>query len=616
MNKMNIYESNSRFLTWIMVLLLSALAAGCGGGGKDPILGIGGIAALSPTVTATAPLATTPIVTGVAINSKITATFSKDMAEATIISPSTFTLACPDGTAINGTVTYVAASRVATFSPTAPLPVGTTCTATISTGAQDTAGVALANAFVWQFTTGATADTTRPTVTLTVPADTAADVVTNTKITATFSEGMDPATITGTSFTLTGPGATAVAGTVSYAVGARTATFTPTTPATLPASTLFTATITTGATDLAGNALAVDKVWTFTTGTATDTTAPTVILVNPADLATGVAINSTVNATFSEAMDPSTISTASFTVQTSGSPLGPVLVGTVAYDPLTSIATFTPSSNLAVSTAYTATVTTVTADQAGNALAVNKVWSFTTAATSAATPTVNLLSVAPFGAAGGAGVTSCGPTLINGDVATTSASTLVTGLTDGNGLGNAYTTGGCPGIVNGKIYTAPPAPGDAASMAIATQAQTDAQTAFDATSTASMPGGTTQAAELGALTLAPGVYWSGTSFAITLVDLTLDAQGDSNAVWVFQSDSTLTVGVNRKVILTNGAQAKNVFWHVSSAATINAGAQMKGTMLAFSGVSMGTGATLDGRAISLVGGPVTLLSNIINVPAP
>lgn len=229
---------------------------------------------------------------------------------------------------------------------------------------------------------------------------------------------------------------------------------------------------------------------------------------------------------------------------------------------------------------------------------------------------VNLRSLAAFGASGGTGVTSCGNTLITGDIASTSASTLITGLTDGNGLGNPYSVSGCPGIVTGKIYSAPPAPGDAASMAIATQAQADAQLAFDATSPASMPGGITQTAELGALTLAPGVYWTSTSFDITLVDLTLDAKGDPNASWVFQSESSLTVGSGRKVILTNGAQAKNVYWHVSSAATINAGAQMKGTILAFAGVSMKAGATLDGRAISLVGGPVTLLNNIITIPAP
>jgi hypothetical protein len=112
------------------------------------------------------------------------------------------------------------------------------------------------------------------------------------------------------------------------------------------------------------------------------------------------------------------------------------------------------------------------------------------------------------------------------------------------------------------------------------------------------------------------VYWSSSSFGITLVDLTLDAKGDPNASWVFQSESSLNVGSNVKVILTNGAQPKNVYWHVNSAATINANAQMKGTILASAGISMNSGAKLDGRAISLVGGPVTLLNNIINVPAP
>lgn len=607
------YQRYPRFLAWAMSLGLTALIAGCNGGGADPILGTG-VTTAAPTVTATAPSAVTPAITGIATNSKITVSFSKDMNAATITDPATFTVACPTGAAVTGTVTYVAASRAAVFTPSAPLPALTLCTATISTAAQDSTGVALADAFVWQFTTAATTDTSRPSVTLTIPDDGATAVATNSKITAKFSEEMDPATLTATSFTLVGPGTTAVAGTVSYTVGTQTATFTPT--AVLASNTVFTATITTLAKDLSANALAADKVWTFTTGTLTDTTAPTVTLVNPVDLSNNVAINSRVNATFSEAMDPSTINTASFTLQVNGPPLGNALVGTVSYDVQSHVATFTPTNDLVANTEYLATVTTLSKDLAGNALAVDKVWTFTTSITGAATPVVNLRTVAPFGAMGGAGVTSCGLTVINGDVSTTGASTTVTGLTDGNGAGDDYTVAGCPGIVNGKIYTAPPAPGDAASFAIAQQAEADAQTAFDSTSTASMPGGTVQTPELGGLTLAPGIYWSGTSFDITTLDLTLDAQGDSNAVWVFQTDSTLTVGVGVSVILTNGAQAKNVFWHVNSAATINSNAQMQGTILAFSGVSMGTGASLDGRAVSLVGGPVTLLENLINVPAP
>lgn len=607
------FQSITKLPTQFMTLLLILLMAACEGG-RDPILGgSGSVAALAPTVTAVAPVNNA---SGVAINTLITAAFNEPMAPLTGAASFTVTCAAPC-TNPTGTVALDATNRVASFTlaSTTTLAPSTLYTVTV-TGARSLAtGLALASPYIWRFTTGVTSDTTRPTVTSTAPADGAPDVAINRKVTATFSEDMNPATITGTSFAVTGPGTTAVAGTVSYTVGARTAIFTPT--ANLPNGVLFTATLNTGNADLAGNTLASNKVWTFTTGTAADTTPPTAILVNPADLATAVAVNSAVNVTFSEAMDPLTISTASFMVQASGPPLGPTLVGSVSYDPLTHIATFTPSSSLAVNTAYTATVTTEATDLAGNALAVNKIWRFTTAAAAPVIQTaVNLQSAAPFGAAGGAGITSCGNTAITGDVSTTSASTLVTGLTDGNGLGNSYTIAGCPGIVDGKIYTAPPPPGDADSLAIATQAQNDAQTAFDATSPASMPGGISQAAELGALTLAPGIYTSGTSFAITTVDLTLDAQGDANAVWVFQSPSTLTVGVNVNVILANGAKAKNVFWHVSSAATINAGAAMQGTILAFSGVSMGTGATLEGRAISLVGGPVTLLSNIINVPAP
>ena len=118
--------------------------------------------------------------------------------------------------------------------------------------------------------TGVTPDTTRPTVTYTIPAAGATGVATNTKVTVTFSKDMNPATITATSFTLTGPGTTAVAGAVAYPGGVRTATFTPT--SVLAANTLFTATITTGAKDVAGNALASNFVWTSEDNDAADAT--------------------------------------------------------------------------------------------------------------------------------------------------------------------------------------------------------------------------------------------------------------------------------------------------------------------------------------------------------
>ena len=170
---------------------------------------------------------------------------------------------------------------------------------------------------------------------------------------------MDPATINGSTFILK-KGSQPVSGTVTYA--GVTATFKPTLA--LAPNTVYTATITTGAKDVAGNALASDFVWSFTTGAAPDTTAPTVTLTVPANAATGVAINQKIAATFSEEMNPSTISTTTFTLKQGTTPVA----GTVTYAGTT--ATFAPSSNLAANTTYTATITTGAKDLAGNPLQV------------------------------------------------------------------------------------------------------------------------------------------------------------------------------------------------------------------------------------------------------
>jgi hypothetical protein len=112
---------------------------------------------------------------------------------------------------------------------------------------------------------------------------------------------------------------------------------------------------------------------------------------------------------------------------------------------------------------------------------------------------------------------------------------------------------------------------------------------------------------------------------ITGSDLTLDAKGDANAVWVFQMASTLLIGdpaTPRSVILINGAQAKNVYWQVGSSATINAagGGTMVGTIIASSGIAFSTAGnvtltTLNGRAMGL-NASVTMVNTVINVPLP
>jgi hypothetical protein len=189
----------------------------------------------------------------------VTATFIEAMNPATI-NAATFTLTGPGTTPVTGVVTY--AGSTATFTPASALALNTLYTATITTGAQDTFGNALANNFVWTFTTSTTS-CAPPTVISVAPPTGATGICPNTLVTATFSQAMLASTINTSTFTLTGPGLTAVPGTVTYVASSDVATFTPTNP--LALDTLYTATITTGAEDLAGTPLASDYVWTFTT---------------------------------------------------------------------------------------------------------------------------------------------------------------------------------------------------------------------------------------------------------------------------------------------------------------------------------------------------------------
>jgi hypothetical protein len=122
------------------------------------------------------------------------------------------------------------------------------------------------------------------------------------------------------------------------------------------------------------------------------------------------------------------------------------------------------------------------------------------------------------------------------------------------------------------------------------------------------------AGNLGGQTLAPGLYKSTSSLEVTSGDLTLDAQGDPDAVFIFQMASTLTTTSGRKVILSGGARATNVFWQVGSSATLGTASVFQGTIMADQAITMGTGATLNGRVLARIGG-VSLDENTIVTPA-
>ncbi len=571
--------------------------------------------------TAAAPVVIPPIVTstdpdnlatGVALDKIITATFSKAMDPSTITT-TTFTIT-QGLTVISGLVSY--SGTTATFTPSANLAPNTTYTGTISAGAKDMAGNSLATNYVWSFTTGAAPDVTPPTVISTDPANLATGVALDKMITASFSEAMNSSTITTTSFTVQ-TGGSPVSGTVVYT--GTTATFSPS--ANLAPNTTYTATITTAAQDLAGNPLVTNYAWSFTTGVAPDVTRPTVIITDPVNGATNVDPDKKISAGFSEAMDPMTINATSFLLTQGGT----AVFGIVTYTGTT--ATFSPAADLASNTMYTATITTLAKDLSGNAIQNNYVWTFTTKEV-VLPPSLGTASM--FGAFGGAaGITNQGINTVinNGSIGTIGASTLITGFHDGT-TGDVYTeTPLNKGDVKGRIYTAPPFPGTETSFAVATQAALDATIAYNSISPASKPGGTDPGAgELGGLTLAPGIYKSASgTFNISNGDLTLDAQGDPNAVWIFQTAAGLTVGIAgptgaRSVRMINGGLPKNVFWHVGSAATINGagGGIMVGNIIASAGVTFSTAdnmvqTVLNGRALSL-NASVTMVNTTINVP--
>ena len=194
---------------------------------------------------------------------------------------------------------------------------------------------------------------------------------------------------------------------------------------------------------------------------------------------------------------------------------------------------------------------------------------------SAATGPVPLGTAANFAVLAGSTITSTGPTIINGDL----------GLSPGTSV-----TGFPPGQVNGTIHAA-----DSPAL----QAQADLTGAYD--DAAARPVTATVPVELGGTTETPGTYDSAAgTFGITGT-LNLDAQGDPDAVFIFQAASTLITAAASNVNLINGAQASNVFWVVGSSATLGTNSALQGNVLALTSITVTTGVTIDGRALALNG---------------
>ena len=276
-------------------------------------------------------------------------------------------------------VAYNTTTRVATFDPNVTLAADTKYTASLTTAIKDTAGNALP-ATSWTFTTGPV-----PTVSSRTPGTNGTGASQTGNITATFSEAVTG--VGGTTFTLknAATGAAGTATSVGYTATTRVATFDPS--ITLATDTKYTASLTAGIKDTAGNTLTATS-WTFTTGPR-----PTVTARTPGVSATSASTTANLTATFSEAV--SGVAGATFTLKNSA---GTAIAGTVTYNATTRVATFDPTASLVNDTKYTAQLiggTTAIRDAAGNPLGATT-WTFTTGpapTVTARTPAVNALSV-------------------------------------------------------------------------------------------------------------------------------------------------------------------------------------------------------------------------------
>ena len=493
--------------------------------------------------TALAVISVTPATgsTGVAVTAPVTATFNEVM-NGTTINSSTFTLKAASGTAVNGNVSYSAGSSTAVFTPASALAYNTVYTATITTGVQNPAGTALGASDTWTFTTAAGP---APTVSEVMPANGSTGVATNATVTAIFSESMNPSSVTSSSFTLIGPGSTAVAGTVAVSttnVANDTATFTPNAP--LSPGLTYTATVTTGVVGATGSQMANVNSWSFTTAQGP---VPTVTGVATTDGTTpAVAIDSLVTATFSEAMDPSTVTSSTFTL-TGG---GATVAGTVTADPTNTIFTFTPSAPLAYNTTYTVLITTgvMAASQPPEVpLAADYTLSFTTAMP----PPPTVSAVTPAGGSTGIAVSGTAVT------ATFSAAMALSTINN-----STFSVSGPSGAIAGAVtynaanFTATFTP----SVSLAS----------GATYTATIGTGATSA--LGAPLAAP-YMWSFTTVAATVptVSSVVPASGATNVNTASALTATFSVSMDASTLTTSTFTLASAGGPVAGTVTYNSG---------------------------------------------
>ncbi|HET8864136.1 MAG TPA: ice-binding family protein [Gracilimonas sp.] len=328
-----------------------------------------------------------------------------------------------------------------------------------------------------------------------------------------------------------------------------------------------------------------------------DNDAPTVLSTNPANNDADVARNMAVTITFSEAMDPTTINANTFTLK-QGTTTVP---GDVTYSGTT--ATYTPTDIFSAGEVYTANISTGAKSAQGVALSSNTEWDFTTAGSEEPIAAVDLGTAGNYVILAKTAINNNPTSAITGDLGLSPAATsYITGfaLTDNTGYATSDQ-------VTGQIFAADMADPTPSNL---TTAVGNMETAYNNAAGRENPDFVElYDGDIGGKTLTSGLYkW--TSDVIVPASVTISGSADD--VWIFQIAGNLNLSSDVEITLSDGAQAENIFWQVAGEVTAGTGSHFEGVILSMTGITLNTGATLNGRMLAQTA--VILDANIVVEP--
>ncbi len=315
----------------------------------------------------------------------------------------------------------------------------------------------------------------------------------------------------------------------------------------------------------------------------TESLSPTIMVTSPVNNEIDIARNQAVTATFSEAMDASTINISTFTLKQGDISIS----GEVEY--AGEITTFTPYGPLDAACDYTATITTSVKSVAGLALESTHEWEFTTGGSTESVKAVELGLAGNYVILAKTAINNSGTSIITGDLGLSPAATsYITGLSIIKSTGYASSA-----QVNGQIFAADMA--DPTPINLTTAVENMITAYNDAAGRSLIDFVEFGSGNIGGKTLTAGIYkWTNT--VIIPSDVTIS--GSETDVWIFQIAENLTMSSDVKIILSGDAQASNIFWQVAGQATLGTTSHFEGTILSMTGITFQTGASINGKALA------------------